>query len=51
MNLLCSSDVREARLKTCKQCEYLSNKICTKCGCLMVVKSWINNAKCPEAKW
>ena len=51
MSLLCSNDVRETRLKNCKQCEYLSNKICTECGCLVAVKTWILNMTCPIGKW
>ena len=48
-----SPDVREHRINICKQCEYFFpvTSTCTKCGCFMIVKTWLKTSKCPIDKW
>lgn len=48
-----SEDERNARLDTCKSCEfYLSTTTqCKKCGCFMPLKTWLKNSSCPMDKW
>lgn len=48
-----SEDVAASRLAVCKLCpEYLkATSQCKKCGCLMALKTKLNNATCPVGKW
>lgn len=49
---LASEELAEARLKLCRQCEFLTEKNrCVKCGCFMSTKTKIQAAKCPINKW
>jgi hypothetical protein len=43
---------RDARLKICNSCEFLSSiKFCKKCKCFMPVKTYFKKLKCPIDKW
>lgn len=46
-------DVSDARYEICKKCPELieTTKQCKKCGCFMVIKTKLINAKCPLNKW
>lgn len=41
------------RLKICRDCERLfkPTQTCRECGCFMVVKTRLINARCPLGKW
>ena len=43
----------ETRLAVCKACPELLplTSQCKKCGCFMVAKTKLENAKCPLGKW
>jgi len=43
----------ERRLAICKACPELikTTNQCKKCGCLMNLKTKLNNAQCPLGKW
>lgn len=46
-------EISSARLDICKLCpEYIkSTTQCKKCGCIMALKTKLNNASCPLGKW
>lgn len=49
-----TKEIRTKRLDTCKKCPELAlflGGICKKCGCAMLVKTWIESAECPSNKW
>jgi hypothetical protein len=45
--------VRTERLDICKQCEHLIRPInqCSKCGCFVAAKTWVESSSCPLKKW
>jgi len=44
--------VSEARLMVCRPCEFFTkDKVCSKCGCMMEVKTKLSKEKCPIGKW
>ncbi len=46
-------ETASTRYDTCKGCEHFTQhtKQCKKCGCFMVVKTKIQQSKCPLGKW
>ena len=51
-----SKEVRDARMETCKKCEFFipDSKRCQLCGCFMEAKTWIAGPKanlCPKDRW
>lgn len=48
-----SGEAAAARYEICKGCEFLQTmtKQCLKCGCFMVAKTKLDNARCPIGKW
>lgn len=47
-----SSEERKAHLDICKQCPMLQfGTRCSECGCIMQMKTWLRDAKCPLDKW
>lgn len=53
MSIQEAKDRKEKRLSICKECIFF-NKLttqCDKCGCFMVMKTLLEDAKCPEGKW
>jgi hypothetical protein len=55
-NIRTTQEIQKQRLATCKECEHRINglnllDLCTKCGCVMQWKTWINGAQCPVGKW
>jgi len=48
-----SDEVAEERYSICKQCpEFIKlTAQCKKCGCIMKVKTKLENAECPIGKW
>lgn len=48
-----SDEVKEARYSICKQCpEFIDlTTQCKQCGCVMKIKSGIQDASCPIGKW
>lgn len=52
MEFFVKSHVAEERLAICRSCEQLSEyNICKKCGCFMLMKVKVAQAKCPLEKW
>lgn len=45
--------IAELRFNICKSCEFLTKTTnqCTKCGCLMHLKTKLIAASCPIGKW
>lgn len=39
------------RFTHCISCEFFNLGICSKCGCIMLVKVTMPDAECPEGKW
>ncbi len=39
------------RLGVCKECEFLEEGTCLKCGCYPEMKAAFNYQKCPMKKW
>ncbi|NBP00403.1 MAG: hypothetical protein EBU90_09820 [Proteobacteria bacterium] len=52
-SLIVSEEVKSERLNICLQCEYLVKPTnqCTKCGCLMNLKTKLKEVNCPIGKW
>lgn len=48
-----TAEISQYRLNICLSCPELINltKQCKKCGCFMEVKTKLDSAKCPLAKW
>jgi len=46
-------ELKEQRISICRQCpEYISlTTQCKKCGCIMEMKTRLENAVCPIGKW
>ena len=45
-------DVRLNRISICEECEQLNTfKICKECNCIMPIKTWLKNKKCPLNRW
>lgn len=46
-------DLAAERLDICRSCPYFVAKLekCTRCGCLMRLKTKLKNAHCPINKW
>lgn len=44
--------VARSRMAICKKCEFLTSaNFCSKCKCMMNIKTRIAVAKCPIGKW
>ena len=41
----------EQRIEICKKCEFYAEWFCKKCGCILPVKTRMQNEKCPLGKW
>lgn len=48
---LATKDVIETRREICATCEFAKLGICTKCGCVLKMKTQFVAAKCPIGKW
>jgi hypothetical protein len=48
-----TKDMAKERMDICSSCEHFNSliKVCTKCGCNMVLKTKLPNASCPVGKW
>lgn len=48
-----TDEIAELRFNICKGCEFLTpiTNQCTKCGCLMHLKTRLLAAECPIGKW
>jgi hypothetical protein len=47
-----TDDEQEYRYSVCQECPHLTAaKTCTKCGCLMPIKTKLLHATCPIGKW
>ena len=47
----CTDKELSVRLDICHKCPEREGKTCTKCGCLLSVKSGWRTADCPMDKW
>lgn len=47
------NNIHKQRLDTCFSCDKFNfiSKKCDVCGCIMRVKTWIPDEKCPVDKW
>lgn len=45
--------ISKTRFDICTSCEFLTKTTnsCKKCGCFMIVKTKLKNARCPIGKW
>lgn len=41
----------QQREKICRVCPHINNNKCSLCGCYVVLKCKLENAKCPVGKW
>lgn len=46
-----NKELSEGRLVECNVCENYKRGICTKCGCVIVVKTTVLDEHCPIGKW
>ena len=48
-----SKEIRDERLRICNLCQHFISvtKQCSKCGCIMPLKTKLSNAMCPLNKW
>jgi len=48
-----TSETADSRLAICESCPSLikTGKQCKECGCFMVLKTKLQEAKCPLGKW
>ncbi len=46
-------ELRKYRMSICSKCPFFAKKgkRCTRCGCFMMLKTTLKEAKCPEGKW
>ena len=50
-NLRVDDETQKARLEVCKTCEHNKLNICTKCGCILKLKTQWKGTQCPVKKW
>lgn len=52
-HLRTTDSIAALRYDLCKGCEHFISPTtqCTKCGCIMKVKTLLKNAECPIGKW
>lgn len=46
-----SKEERDKRRAICKECEFLSDKICRKCGCSAKHRTYYEILTCPDRRW
>jgi membrane protease subunit (stomatin/prohibitin family) len=49
--MLANQETRDQRVKICNDCEYAKLGFCTKCGCVIQIKTSFKVQTCPEGKW
>lgn len=51
--MLATKQISDYRYNICKGCEHFISKTttCKKCGCFMIAKTKLKNARCPVGKW
>ena len=45
------SNIYKIRLENCYSCKYLSNEVCSICGCYVKKKAKWTTEHCPKNKW
>lgn len=48
---LVNDDLKQERNNTCQKCEFISNGLCEKCGCIVNSKIIYEESRCPLEKW
>ena len=48
---LVSPKIRKERLNLCYSCEFIKKPICSKCKCLLHLKTLFTGQQCPIGKW
>lgn len=46
-----NAETQNKRLEVCKTCEHNKLNVCTKCGCILKLKTQWKNTQCPAKKW
>jgi hypothetical protein len=46
-----SEEDKASRIDICNSCPFKKDDICTKCGCIIAVKTSFEYESCPEGKW
>jgi hypothetical protein len=46
-----TKEQQEQRLAICKVCSHNKLNVCTKCGCILKLKTQWKGTKCPVGKW
>lgn len=46
-----SKEIKQQRLEICKSCEHNKVGVCSKCGCVLTLKTQWKATKCPVEKW
>ncbi len=44
-------DIFAARYKICQSCEKKSGILCSECGCVLKIKTKVEECECPIGKW
>ena len=50
-NLRTTAEVQGQRMSICATCEHNKLNVCTKCGCILKLKTQWANTQCPVGKW
>ena len=49
---VCTQEERKIRTDICDNCDKLKlGTVCSKCSCVMSLKTWLTFANCPLGKW
>ena len=52
MNMLVNKEEHKSRLKICNSCPHKNPiNICELCGCFIILKAKLAEAKCPDNRW
>ena len=46
-----TDEIASERLNICNKCPEYKDGLCSKCGCVMVLKVMLKSSKCPDDKW
>jgi hypothetical protein len=48
---MASEETKKERLAICQKCEHNKIGMCSKCGCVLKLKTQWKTTKCPVDKW
>lgn len=48
---IASEEIKNERLAICQSCQHNKLGVCSKCGCVLRLKTQWKTTKCPVGKW